>query len=127
MSQLRKNHVWLPLPRMVGALSTRQVARDNASKMAGGLMHFRNENPMCAWFARLWRLIDPLPESDCDTYLSLLSKLLSMKGTPNDIVPSPDGMQFLVRSGVLFAVHLHVYVHMAGRAPLRVVLYSCCM
>ena len=112
---------------MVGALSTRQVARDNASKMAGGLMHFRNENPMCAWFARLWRLIDPLPESDCDTYLSLLSKLLSMKGTPNDIVPSPDGMQYLVRSGVLVAVHLHACVSIAGRAPLRVVLYYCCV
>ncbi len=73
-----------------------QVARDNASKMAGGLMHFRKDNPYCGWFARLWRLVDPLSEADCDSYLSLLSTLHGLRSGPHDILLSPDGMQYMV-------------------------------
>ncbi len=79
---------------------TGPMNKEAQAKFASTLRKFRDTNPYCNTFGRLWGVFDALDEAWCDYYLEVLSHVIKSPVThPTEeiLLPTKMNMAFMVR------------------------------
>lgn len=80
---------------------TGPMNKEAQAKFAATLRKFRDTNPYCNTFGRLWGVFDALDESWCDYYLEILSFVIKAPVThPTEeiVLPTKMNMAFMVKT-----------------------------